>query len=293
MDLVRTNRSSLLIAAVFFAAFAVPFGGVALANHPANSCIDLEPETAEVTAGGRHTITATLKTLENGECTGAEVQPTTPVVINFEITGPNDPDNGNTPDTPDLTCTINRNKSSCQVQYTADKTGNDTILGYLDHDQDNVFDQDEPSDEVTRTTNAAPPTGPTCPGFETDQRNQIVGTEPGEVLEGTPQDDIICGLGGDDIISGVGGNDLILGGAGHDVLKGGDGNDILKGGGGNDALYGEAGDDTLRGGKGRDYLSGAAGVDRLLGGDGADFLDGGADADRCRGGAGRDAQRSC
>ena len=296
MDLVRTNRSRVLIAAVFFAALILPFSGTALANHPANSCIDLTPETADGTVGDTYTVTATLKTLENGECTGAAVQPTTPVVVNFELTGPNDTDNGNTPNTPDLTCTITKNKSSCEVTYEAAQPGNDTILGYLDHDQDNTFDADESSDEVTRSTTQAPPpppSGPTCAGFETDQRNQVVGTDGDDVLEGTPGDDIICALGGNDVVDGLGGNDLIIGGDGGDVLRGGDGNDVLKGGLGNDALYGGAGDDVLRGGPGSDYLSGGAGKDRLFGGPGADFLLGGAGGDRCSGGRGRDAQRSC
>ena len=297
MDLVRTNRSALLIAAVFFAALAVPFGGVAVANHPANSCLDVEPETAEGAVGDTYTITATLRTLVNGACTGAELQPTTDITVNAEITGPNDTDNGNTPNTPDLTCTITAKKTNCTVKYDAGTAGTDTILGYLDHDQDDTLDSGEPTDEVTRTTTQTgpppPPAGPTCPGFETDQRNQIVGTDNSEVLQGTAGDDIICALGGDDVVYGLGGNDLILGGLGHDVLKGGDGNDVLKGGGGSDALYGEAGDDILRGGAGNDYLSGGPGKDVLRGGAGRDFLDGGPDADRCRGGAGRDAQRSC
>ena len=249
MDLVRTNRSAVLIAAVFFAAFAVPFSGIALANHPANSCIDLEPETADGKVGDTYTITAILKTLQNGECTGAELQPTEPVVVNFELTGPNDPDNGNTPQTADLTCTINRNKTNCEVRYEAAQAGNDTILGYLDHDQDNVFDAGEPSDEVTRTTTQQgpppPPAAPTCAGFETDQRNQVVGTENDDVLEGTPNDDIICALGGDDVVDGLGGDDVIIGGDGNDVLSGDAGDDVLIGGLGLDVLDDGEGDDVV------------------------------------------------
>ena len=296
MDLVR-NRSTLMMAAVLFAAFVFPFGGAALANHPADSCLDVEPETEEGKVGDTYAITATIRTLTNGECTGAELEPTTPVTVNFEITGPNDTDNGNTPNTADLTCTINAKKTNCTVRYDAAQTGTDTIVGYLDHDQDNTFDDGEPTDTVTRTTTqqgpSQPPSGPTCAGFENDPRNQIVGTENDEVIEGTPGDDIICALGGDDVVYGLGGDDLILGGAGNDVLKGGDGNDKVKGGAGADALFGEAGDDILRGAGGNDYVSGGPGKDRLFGGAGADFLDGGADGDLCRGGAGRDARRSC
>ncbi len=297
MDLVRTNRSAVLFAAVFLAAFVFPFGGAALANHPANSCLDVEPETAEGKVGDTYTLTATLRTLVNGECTGAELEPTTPVTVNFEITGPNDTDNGNTPNTADLTCNINAKKTNCTVRYDAAQAGTDTIVAYLDHDQDGTFDDGEPTDTVTRTTTQQgpppPPAGPTCAGFETDQRNQIVGTDNAEVIEGTDGDDIICALGGDDVVNGLGGNDLILGGDGNDVLKGGDGNDKIKGGAGSDALYGEAGDDILRGGAGSDFLSGGPGKDRLFGGAGADFLHGGPQGDLCRGGAGRDAQRSC
>ena len=148
----------------------------------------------------------------------------------------------------------------------------------------------------------SPPAVQTCPRFEADGRNQIVGTAGKDTLVGTPGDDIICGGGGNDVINGGGGNDLILGDAGRDRVRGEDGNDVLFGGDGNDALRGGAGDDTAVGQGGNDVLSGNAGNDllkgsgkndTLKGGAGNDGLGGGGGRDVCREGAGNDAVQSC
>jgi Ca2+-binding RTX toxin-like protein len=93
---------------------------------------------------------------------------------------------------------------------------------------------------------------PTCRGFESDSRNQIVGTSGADVLPGTASADIICGLGGGDVIRGLGGRDLLLGGRGNDTVKGGNRNDRLFGGPGRDALDGGPGIDRCFGGPGRD-----------------------------------------
>ena len=57
-----------------------------------------------------------------------------PVNIDFEISGPGDVDGGNTPDTPDLSCNVTPNSSSCTVTYSSGATGTDTIRGWIDHD---------------------------------------------------------------------------------------------------------------------------------------------------------------
>ncbi len=159
-----------------------------------------------------------------------------------------------------------------------------------------------------------------CPGYESDPRNQIVGTEDGDVLTGTEGDDIICGLGGDDQIQGLGGSDVILGGGGadlvsggegadriqggggadtlagdggRDVISGGGGNDRLSGGGGNDHVVGDGGNDRISGNGGDDVLAGGRGSDNLSGGKGDDRLNGGPGRDRGRGGPGRDRIRNC
>jgi len=123
-----------------------------------------------------------------------------------------------------------------------------------------------------------------CPGFESDPRNQIVGTGAGETLVGTSGPDIICGKGGSDLLKGIGGNDLILGGGGADEMLGGDGADTAKGGDGGD---------EIRGGKGGDDLFGQNGNDDLFGQKGADLLNGGPGNDSCSGGPGNNTLKNC
>jgi Ca2+-binding RTX toxin-like protein len=284
-----------LMALTLFASMLVGFGAVAQANHPANSCIDLTPESDTSPVGTTQTVTATLRTLEGDACTGAPLTAGKgPITVNFEITGPNDTDGGNTPATPDLTCKITKQTSECAVNYANPNVGTDTIVGWIDENKNGAIDADEPQDEVTRTTNTGGGGGgSTCPGYEGDPRNQIVGTPGNDTFIGTDGDDIICGLGGNDTISGGGGNDLLLGGTGADILRGGPGNDTLRGGRGSDTLYGGAGNDTLRGGLGNDTLFGGRGNDRLFGGIGRDSLNGGRNNDSCIGGAGTDTRRRC
>ena len=104
----------------------------------------------------------------------------------------------------------------------------------------------------------------TCPGYETDTRNQVVGTSGADVLSGTSGADIICGLGGSDSISGFGGNDLLIGGSGNDTIRGGSGRDVLRGQSGSDTLRGGFGNDRLNGGRGTDSCFGGPGVDTFL-----------------------------
>jgi hypothetical protein len=132
-----------------------------------------------------------------------------------------------------------------------------------------------------------PPT-PACPGFESDPRNQVVGTDAGETLTGTAGDDVICGLGGNDTLIGLTGDDLLLGGDGRDTLRGGADHDALRGGGRADTLLGGAGADRLGGGLGPDVLRGGAGADILRGGVGSDDLFGGLGNDQLYGGRGND-----
>lgn len=81
-------------------------------------------------------------------------------------------------------------------------------------------------------------TNPDVGAFELDQmallRNEIVGTERGEILEGTAGADLIRGLAGNDRLWGVGGDDHLFGGAGCDVLVGEAGFDEMTGGPGAD-----------------------------------------------------------
>lgn len=148
--------SALLIAW----ALVVPLAGSASATHPAGSCLDVTPEAATNTVGTTHELTASLRTGTNQNCTGNPVTPEGgSLTVNFEVTGPSDPDGGNTPATPDVTCSIRNNQSSCTATYTGTVVGTDTIVGWIDHDGDNIIDADDPQDSVTKTWAAALPAG--------------------------------------------------------------------------------------------------------------------------------------
>jgi CSLREA domain-containing protein len=101
-----------------------------------------------------------------------------------------------------------------------------------------------------------PPPPPTCPGFGSDARAQLVGTEGPDTLTGTGAAEIVCGLGGKDVLRGGSGNDLVLGGGGNDRLAGQAGKDVLKA---------QAGKDRLSGGPGRDRCQGGPGLDTAVG----------------------------
>lgn len=129
----RGGRTASGLLAVVMLASMVALAAPAAANHP-SSCLDLTPETATNPAGTNHTITAMLRVI-TATCTGGAVTPANgPVNIDFEISGVNDVDGGNTPDTPDLTCTVAVNSSTCTVTYSGNGTGTDTIRGWIDHD---------------------------------------------------------------------------------------------------------------------------------------------------------------
>ena len=142
-------------------ALVVPLATPASATHPTGSCLDVTPESATNTAGAAHGLTATLRTGTNQDCTGAVVtrQDGGTLDVNFEITGPSDPDAGNTPATADVTCVIRNNQSSCTATYTGTVVGTDTIVGWIDHDADDVIDADDPQDTVAKTWAAAAPAG--------------------------------------------------------------------------------------------------------------------------------------
>lgn len=123
-----------------------------------------------------------------------------------------------------------------------------------------------------------------CPGFEADERNQVVGTVDDDVLTGSAGDDVVCGLGGDDVVRALEGDDVVIGGAGNDIVKAGDGSDSVLAG---------SGSDDVAGGKGADDLRGHKGADTLRGGRGRDVLNGGRGKDVCLGGPGKDRLRKC
>jgi hypothetical protein len=129
----RVTRPALVLSTALATIFAlvIPLAGAAIASHPAGSTLDLTPETDSNPTGTTHTITATLS---------VPASPGESVEIDFEVAGPGDPEtpDADSPTTPDLTCTINPNGTSCQVSYSSTVVGTDTIRGWVDHDKDNA-----------------------------------------------------------------------------------------------------------------------------------------------------------
>lgn len=108
----RSTTSALLTALVILASLVVPLAGPAVANHPANVCLDVQPEDdtnpisnspATGAEDNRHVLTATLRSTIDasaspptafvtceGSGTGANtttVNAATPVNIDFEFVG--------------------------------------------------------------------------------------------------------------------------------------------------------------------------------------------------------------
>ena len=180
--LAGPRRISMLCAFILVVSGSVVWGGAASATHPANTCIDVEPELDTNPVGTVHTLTATLRAIVNNACTGA---PTAPggggqVTMNFEISGVNAKTG-----TPDLTCTIRNNQTSCTVEYTGTNAGQDAIEGWLDHDEDGVLDAGENTDTVAKTwtlvSSALDCDDSTGPDTERETNTSASGTASNEV----------------------------------------------------------------------------------------------------------------
>ena len=145
---------SALVVALLVAVLGVPLGGVAQANHPAGSCLDLSPESDSNPLGATHTITATLRTAAGTSCGGGQtaIDPDQgAVTVHFEITGVNNPDGNNDLASPDRTCTIQPNDTSCTTSYVGNAGGTDTIRGWID-EAEGVGDADEQEGQAEGTT---------------------------------------------------------------------------------------------------------------------------------------------
>jgi hypothetical protein len=118
-----TLRARSLALAVMTALLAAPLAaGVA---HAGGRTLDLLPEEDNSPLGTNRTIKADISAPPDA---GTEVN------IDFEVTGPSDPDNGNTPATPDRTCTIPAGATRCTVGYVGTIAGEDIDRGWIDED---------------------------------------------------------------------------------------------------------------------------------------------------------------
>jgi hypothetical protein len=156
-DLKKNWLGFILVMGLTLSLVTVPFAAPAEATHTGTKCLDVEPETDTNPTGTTHTVTATLRNGQqqspgpppvgprcNSEDPAAPQQQLEgPALIYFEITGPNDPDNSNTPQSPDRSCTIEVGSSSCVMpEYLGTRPGTDTIRGFV---ADSTVDSDEPA----------------------------------------------------------------------------------------------------------------------------------------------------
>ena len=117
----RRGVASLAVLALL--ALMLPLAGVATAAH--TGTLQIEPEIQSRNRFETVVLTAILSEA-----------PATAVFIDFENeSGSNDGD-GDTPQNPDKTCTINAGTNSCQTTpYTINTPGEDIWRGWIDHDQ--------------------------------------------------------------------------------------------------------------------------------------------------------------
>ena len=233
-----------------------------LVQGPAPDELTLTPATATNAVDTNHVVTATVVDQFGDPSPGEDVH--------FVVSG------GGLP-VPAAGDDVTNADGEATFNFTNSIIATNTITACVDADGGLDCDGGEVSDTATKTWTDEG----VCPGFESDPRNQVVGTSDPDDLSGTSGPDIICGKGGADELSGLGGGDLILGangadfvlgGPGADEIRGGDGGDVLRGGDGNDDLFGQKGNDSLFGQKGADFLNGGKGNDSCNGGNGADTL---------------------
>lgn len=200
-DVLRPRKVLAVITAATSLVLTAPLIEPAVANHPPNTCLDLTPETASNPTGQAHTITATLRLINAGPpqtCSQTEVTipaGSGPVMISFELAGANDPDGGDTPDSPDNSCLIPEGSSSCTITYTGTEAGTDTIRGWIDHDgktpaQGGVTEADrtEGRDEAAQPgTGCFPPGTPPTP--EPDCTDVVTKTWTASRLDCEPETD--------------------------------------------------------------------------------------------------------
>ena len=129
---------SLLVAAL-----AIGSSVAAFAAHPTQMCLDLEQEHTYDTSNDDYMYrllaypgaTDAGHPAEHDECVTELVEPGQDwegTEIDFEII---EDDDGDTPEEPDMTCTVGEGQASCWVAPPSAEDGTQTIRGWIDLDQ--------------------------------------------------------------------------------------------------------------------------------------------------------------
>ena len=161
----RSTFATVITAVAVLTSLMFPLAGTSSANH-GNRVLDVEPETFTRGVGTQHTLTARLCDQDANTCPDSPPGPPGgPINIDFENeNGPNDPDDANSPLTPDLTCSVPEGQATCTVSFTGTASGDDTITGWIDHDGDNATTEGDDTELRNETTN--PGTGIPCTGAQ-------------------------------------------------------------------------------------------------------------------------------
>lgn len=115
------------------------------------SVVDCEPETDENPIGDSHTVTCAAEDAAGNPVAGEQ--------IDWELSGANDPDDGDAPGIPDYECVTAGPSGSCSFTHVGTQTGTTLYRAWLDDDDDNDAadaDQDEAVDETTPVGAGAP-----------------------------------------------------------------------------------------------------------------------------------------
>jgi uncharacterized repeat protein (TIGR01451 family) len=188
-----------------------------------------------VSTGASLTYTLTVTNAGPDLAAGVSTSDTLPAAVSFISATPSQ---GSCTGTSTVSCSLGSiaNGGAATVSIVVTAPGTAQVLSNTATATATTSDPTLPnSDTETTQVNLANPNS--CPGYEGDPRNQVVGTPGADTLLGTNGDDIVCGLGGNDTLKGSKGQDLILGGDGADKLYGGAGNDTFDGGTGSDTVF--------------------------------------------------------
>lgn len=144
IEMKRISWASMLCVALVGGSLAP-----AQASHPTQMCLDIEPDRH--TAANNDDILEALSAYpgvtdaghppEHEGCVTERVvsgQDWGGTNIDFELTGAGDPDESDSPTTPDLTCTVSDGSGGCSVFMQSSEEGNQTIRAWLDSDLNNA-----------------------------------------------------------------------------------------------------------------------------------------------------------
>jgi hypothetical protein len=145
------KKLCMVLGIVLGASMVVP----AQASHPSTQCIDVEPDSWIRFARNDEALTVSLGASDAGhppQDEGCVIDPGsrsgTPVEIDLEIVGDEDPDSSDSPETPDLTCVIGAESFSCSVYPGG---GDQTFRVWVDEDANDATveaDLAEEQDEI-------------------------------------------------------------------------------------------------------------------------------------------------